>query len=291
MSFVNVAAYKFIALPGHAAWREPIKTRCVALGLKGTILLAPEGINLVLAGSHQGIGEFLDWLRGAPLFEGRFTDLAAKESRSDRQPFNRMLVKLKKEIIAMRHPTIRPQARRAAAISPAQLKTWLDRGRDDAGREIVLLDTRNAFEVDLGSFAGALDLKIAHFGEFPAAVAKAAENLREKTVVTFCTGGIRCEKAALYMQEIGLADVVQLDGGILGYFEAVGGAHWRGDCFVFDDRVALDPGLNETSTRQCYACRAVVGLHEQRDPRYVPGQSCPRCCAPTDSAASGTPRV
>lgn len=286
MHIVNIAAYKFVSLPDHAAWRTPVKTRCVELDLKGTILLTPEGINLFLAGAEQSIADFLGWLRRDALFAGKFSDLVVKESRSDRQPFSRMLVKLKKEIITMRHPMIRPEAERAAAIAPRQLKQWLDQGHDDAGRAVVLLDTRNAFEVEVGSFNDAQEFNLHHFGEFLEAVQQAADALRDKTVVTFCTGGIRCEKAALYMHEIGLPNVLQLDGGILKYFEDVGGDHWHGDCFVFDDRVALDPQLRETSTRQCYACRAVVTAEDQADARYVPGVSCPSCAASSVHASS-----
>ncbi len=282
MNILNIAAYQFVALPDVAEWRAPVKTRCVELGLKGTILLTPEGINLFLAGAPQSISDFLTWLRNDALFEGKFSRLTVKESYSDRQPFNRMLVKLKKEIITMRHPTIRPDNQRAPAITPQQLKQWLDQGHDDQGREIVLLDTRNAFEVEVGTFEEAREFNIHHFGEFPQAIQQTADSLRDKTVVTFCTGGIRCEKAVLYMQEIGMDNVLQLDGGILKYFEDVGGAHWRGDCFVFDDRVALNPQLKETSTRQCYACRAVVTAEEQQDARYVPGQSCPKCAETLD---------
>lgn len=288
MEILNIAAYQFAALPDVTTWRAPVKTRCVELGLKGTILLTPEGINLFLAGLPQNVSEFLDWLRNGPLFEGKFARLTVKESYSDRQPFNRMLVKLKKEIITMRHPTIRPDNQRAPAIAPRQLKQWLDQGHDDQGREIVLLDTRNAFEVEVGTFEAAREFNIHHFGEFPHAVQQAADHLRDKTVVTFCTGGIRCEKAVLYMQEIGMDNVLQLDGGILKYFEDVGGAHWRGDCFVFDDRVALNPQLQETSTRQCYACRAVVTAEEQQDARYVPGHSCPQCATTPDQTSLET---
>lgn len=288
METVNIAAYKFIALPDPWAWRAPVRERCNELGLKGTILLAPEGINLFLAGTRAAIDGFLVWLRGDFLFGGRFADLAVKESHSARQPFSRMLVKIKKEIITMRQPTIRPDsAPRAPAVAPATLKSWLDQGHDNAGRPIVLLDTRNAFEVEVGTFDGARQFGIAHFGEFPEAVRRHADELRDATIVTFCTGGIRCEKAALHMQSIGLEHTFQLDGGILGYFENVGGAHWRGECFVFDDRVALDPQLRETSTRQCYACRAVITPEAQQDPRYVPGLSCPACAQAEPPAQPG----
>ena len=175
--------------------------------------------------------------------DASFADLEVKFSRSASVPFRKMLVKIKREIIRMDHPMIRPDAGRAPAVDPATLRRWLDRGSDDDGREIVMLDTRNAFEVDYGSFAGALDWCLERFTQFPDAAAAAAADLRGKTVVSYCTGGIRCEKAALYLREVGV-EAFQLDGGILGYFEQVGGAHWTGECFVFDGREALAPDLS-----------------------------------------------
>ena len=277
MNIANISAYQFVALPEFASWRAPVKQRCLDLHLKGTVLLSPEGINLFLAGTRAAIDDFLHWLTTDHLFSGSFAELSPKLSFSAEQPFKRMLVKLKREIITMRHPTIRPMARRAPAVTPPKLKQWLDQGHDEEGRPVILLDTRNEFEVQLGSFVDAHQLHIGHFAEFPQAVAAAAPLLRDKRVVTFCTGGIRCEKAALFMANAGIEHVVQLDGGILKYFEEVGGAHWKGECFVFDQRVALDPALRETSTRQCFACRAVVTQQQQNDPQYVPGISCPAC--------------
>jgi UPF0176 protein len=173
-----------------------------------------------------------------------------KESWTDAQPFRRMLVKERPEIIRMADPTIRPITERAPGIDASTLKRWLDQGHDDAGRPIVLLDTRNAYEVDQGSFAGAIDWRIERFTEFPAALDAHRAELAGKTVVSFCTGGIRCEKAAILMRERGVTDVVQLDGGILRYFEVVGGAHYQGTCYVFDRRRALDPALNPSPLRE-----------------------------------------
>lgn len=236
---LNVSAYRFAPLPDAAALREPLLARATALGLKGTILLAEEGINLFLAGAPEAVRALLAHLRADP----RLAGLEAKESWSDTVPFGRMLVKHKREIIRMDHPAIQPAAGRAPALDAGTLKRWLDQGHDDAGRPVVLLDTRNAFEVDQGTFEGAIDWRLAKFSEFPAALRERAGELAGKTVVSFCTGGIRCEKAALVMREEGLADVWQLEGGILKYFEEAGGAHFRGHCFVFDEREALDPGL------------------------------------------------
>lgn len=241
---LNVSAYKFVPLPDAAALREPLLARCRALGLKGTILLAEEGINLFLAGQAEAVRALLAHLRA----DARLADLQAKESWSDSVPFGRMLVKHKREIIRMDRPAIRPSARRAPALPAATLKRWLDQGHDDAGRPLALLDTRNAFEVDHGTFEGAVDWRLAKFSEFPQALEERAGQLRGKAVVSFCTGGIRCEKAALVMEEAGLEHVWQLEGGILKYFEEAGGAHFRGRCFVFDGREALDPALRPTTS-------------------------------------------
>lgn len=242
-SVLNISAYLFTHVADAPALRPVLHERAHAAELKGTILLAEEGINLFLAGEADALRGFVDDLRADP----RFAALTTKESWSETQPFGRMLVKIKREIIRMDHPAIRPEAARAPAVAPATLRRWLDRGHDDEGREVVLLDTRNAFEVDYGAFEGAVDWRIQRFTQFPDAAATAAAELEGRTVVSYCTGGIRCEKAAIYLREIGV-DAYQLDGGILGYFEQVGGAHWYGECFVFDEREALTPGLAPRSS-------------------------------------------
>ncbi|MHC2999378.1 sulfurtransferase [Microbacterium sp. HJ5] len=237
-SVLNVSAYLFTRIDDRASLRARLRERATEAGLKGTILLAEEGINLFLAGPAAAVRGFVEDLRA----DERFAALTTKESWSDAQPFGRMLVKLKREIIRMDHPAIRPEAGRAPAVAPATLRRWLDQGHDDAGREVVMLDTRNAFEVDYGTFAGAVDWRIERFTEFPGAAAAHRGDLDGKTVVSFCTGGIRCEKAAIHLRETGV-EALQLEGGILGWFEHVGGAHWNGDCFVFDEREALTPEL------------------------------------------------
>ncbi|MGH8779073.1 sulfurtransferase [Paraburkholderia sp.] len=284
MSIVNLAAYQFVTLDATAAWRPLVAERCAALGLRGTILLAPEGINLFVAGEPDGAHAFVDYLRHDPLFEGKFATLQFKESLSDKQPFRRMLVKLKREIITMKKPAIRPELGRAPSVDAPTLKAWLDRGHDDAGRPVVMLDTRNAFEIDVGTFDDALDYRITKFSEFPAVIDAHREDLEGKTVVSFCTGGIRCEKAAIHMKEIGIENVYQLEGGILKYFEEVGGAHYHGECFVFDYRTALNPELEPTATVQCFGCRAVVDPAAQQSPLYVPGKTCPACHPDRDAA-------
>ncbi|MDB5852828.1 MAG: sulfurtransferase [Herminiimonas sp.] len=273
VTFVNIAAYKFVTLDDTAEMRPRYQALCKQLDLKGTILLTPEGINLFLAGTPVAIAQFLAWLRS----DTRFADMAVKESLSDEQPFNRMLVKLKREIITMNNPLIRPEKGRAPAVPPATLKRWLDQGHDDSGKPVIMLDTRNAFEVDVGSFDNTVDYRIEKFSEFPQVIAEHKAELDGKTVVTFCTGGIRCEKAAIHMRNIGFHDVYQLEGGILNYFEEVGGDHYHGDCFVFDRRTALNPKLEPTPTVQCFACRAIVTPREQISPLYRYGVSCPHC--------------
>lgn len=240
---LNIAAYKFVEIADRAALRERLLDLTRTLSLKGTILLAEEGINLFLAGPEEAVNNFLQTLRG----DARFTDLYAKQSWSDCQPFKRMLVKLKREIIRMDHPAIRPAAGRAPSVDAKTLARWLDAGHDDQGRPVVMLDTRNAFEVDHGAFDGAIDWRLAKFTEFPQAVLAHRQDFAGKTVVSYCTGGIRCEKAAIFMHEVGLSDVYQLEGGILQYFEDVGGRHYHGACFVFDEREALDPQLLPTA--------------------------------------------
>lgn len=237
-SVLNVSAYLFTHIADPAALRAVLGERAAAAGLRGTILLAEEGINLFLAGAESSVRGFLAGLRA----DDRFAALTAKESWSDEQPFGRMLVKVKREIIRMDRPAIRPAAERAPSVSPRDLRRWLDQGHDDAGRDIVLLDTRNAFEVDYGTFAGAVDWRIERFTQFPDAASAHRDQLAGKTVVSFCTGGIRCEKAAIVLRDEGV-DAYQLEGGILGYFEHEGGAHWNGECFVFDEREALSPDL------------------------------------------------
>ena len=239
---MNISSYKFVPLPDAPALRELLLARAVELHLKGTILLAQEGINLFLAGAAEAVREFLAQLKK----DARFADLEPKESWSDTQPFRKMLVKVKGEIIRMNHPTIRPSEGRAPAVAAATVKRWLDQGHDDAGRPVVTLDTRNDFEVDAGTFEGAIDWRITKFTEFPQALRDHLDDLRDKTVVSFCTGGIRCEKAAILMREEGLEHVYQLDGGILKYFEETDGSHFRGGCFVFDERRALGADLQVT---------------------------------------------
>lgn len=243
---LNVAAYRFVPLEDLPRWRADVESRAQALALKGTVLLAEEGINLFLAGTEANVHAWLAWLleqvdaAGARPFQG----LKAKQSWSAEVPFRKLRVRIKREIIRMNQPAVVPAAGRAPAVDATTLARWLSQGHDDEGRAVVTLDTRNRFEVDEGTFEGALDWNLHKFSDFPQALAEHAAELRDKTVVSFCTGGIRCEKAAIVMREAGLAHAYQLEGGILQYFEDTPGApHWRGRCVVFDERGSLDAAL------------------------------------------------
>jgi UPF0176 protein len=267
---LNTSGYKFVALDELDSLRAQLKEKVAALPLKGTILLSLEGVNMFLAGDEVALNDFRAWL----IKDARFLDIPWKDSWSDTQPFNRMLVKIKKEIISMDAPMIcQKTAKRAKAVSPTELKHWLDQNSDD----VVLLDTRNDYEVRLGSFQQAIELAMDHFREFPEKVKALLPALRHKKVVTFCTGGIRCEKAALYMEQLGFEEVYQLDGGILKYFEECQDAHYLGDCFVFDKRVAVDKNLQQTDTVMCFSCLAPLTMAEQQSPLYRYEVQCPYC--------------
>lgn len=278
MPVTNIAAYQFARLEGLKELRLRLLEHCRGAGLKGTILLAPEGINLFLAGGADEIGGLLAVLRAIPGLEA----LTPKYSESDQQPFSRMLVRLKQEIIAFGVEGIDPATYTSPRIEPRELKQWLDEGRP-----VVLLDTRNDYEVKLGTFAGAVPAGIDHFRDFPAAVARLPEEMKSLPVVTFCTGGIRCEKAAPLMERMGFREVYQLEGGILKYFEEAGGDHYQGECFVFDQRVGVDPALRETGSAVCFVCQAPLTAEEQEDPRYVANVSCPHCHREDAELAAG----
>ena len=265
--FVNIAGYRFCDLPDRDELREPFREACEKNRLLGTILLSTEGINFFLCGDQAGIDGFLNYLES----DERFVDIPLKISHSEKLAFRRMNVRLKNEIISMGMDEIRPADYTGDTISPTEFKLWMDEGRD-----ITILDTRNDYEIRIGTFENAVDLDISTFRTFPDAVANSDLD-KEKTVVMFCTGGIRCEKASALMLNQGFQDVRQLEGGVLGYFEEVGGAHWNGDCFVFDRRVAVDPEMNVTGAEVCFACREPLTEEELNSPLYVPAVSCPYC--------------
>jgi UPF0176 protein len=231
---VNIAAYRFVALQDLVRRRDQLRSLCAELNLKGTILLSPEGINLFLAGEREGIDAFLDHLDQDVDLAG----MTVKRSLSAAQPFARMKVKLKREIIPFGIEGIDPLRQPAPALAPQTLRDWLIEDR-----ELTLLDVRNDYEIEYGTFAGAQSLGLDHFRDLPAAVEQLNDDLRQRPLVMFCTGGIRCEKAGPYLQQQGFREVYQLDGGILHYFAECGGEHYEGDCFVFDERVAVDPNL------------------------------------------------
>ena len=267
-SITNIAAYRFAALGDLPLLRAGLQAFCRERLLKGTILLSPEGVNLFVAGTRDAVEALLGRLRQVPGLES----LEAKYSLTGEQPFRRMLVRLKREIIAFGVPGIAPAQRTSPKLPAAELKRWLDEGRP-----VTLLDTRNDYEIRLGTFRNALPIGVDHFRDFPAAVARLPEALKDQPVVMFCTGGIRCEKAGPYMESQGFRHIHQLEGGILKYFEECGSAHYDGECFVFDQRVGVDPALRETGSAQCFRCLTPLTTAEQDDPRYVPGRSCPHC--------------
>lgn len=270
---LNIAAYKFLSLDDLGRRRRELREFCTSRRIRGTILLSTEGINLFVAGADQSVEELVDHLQSDPVIGA----LDVKRSRSVDIPFRRMLVKLKNEIISFGVEGVDPANKPSAKISATQLKEWLDEGRD-----LTLLDVRNDYEVELGTFTGAKAIGVDHFRFFPKAVEDLPEDLKSKTVVMFCTGGIRCEKAGPMMEQAGFSDVLQLDGGILKYFEECGGEHYDGECFVFDSRVALDSSLQETDTTMCFACQATLSIADQESTLYVPPTACPHCYRPPD---------
>lgn len=264
MSLAHYAGYHFAPMHDLSELRQQLRGLCREHGLRGTILLAPEGINFFVAGAFSGLESLLEFVRTLP----GLNQVRVKVTPTQEQPYRRMLVRLKKEIVSFGVP-VQAQAPR---LAPTTLKQWLDQGKP-----LVLLDTRNDYEVRLGSFLGAHSLDITHFRDFPRKAEQLPESWKDQPIVTFCTGGIRCEKAAPWLLEAGFRQVWQLEGGILQYFQEVGGEHYRGECFVFDRRVGLDPSLEETPSNQCFACLAPLTLEEQADSRYRPGLSCPFC--------------
>lgn len=259
MQILNIAGYKFIPLQDLESLKAVFLDECGQRALKGTILLSNEGINLSMAGTVEKMESFKTRL----LSDQRFADMTFRESYSQTQPFQRLKVKLKKEIITMRKEEVAPLETRAPSIAPLELKKWLDENRD-----ITILDTRNDYEIRFGTFENAVNLHLNHFSEFPAA---SQQINKDKPVVMFCTGGIRCEKAALYLMSQGFSDVHQLEGGILNYFAQAGGAHYDGECYVFDERISVDASLKSTGTIQCVVCQGPITVEEQKN------SCCPTC--------------
>ena len=252
-TYLNLATYQFADLDDLPGLRAHLLAEGCRLDMRGTILLTPEGVNIMLSGPTDNARAFADVLRSLP----PLANMHIKESLSDEQSFNRFLVKIKRETITFRQPGIRPADGRAATVSPKTLARWIDEGHDDDGRDIAIIDTRNDFEVQVGHFQGAINPHIAKFTELPAALEAHRPQLAGKRIVTYCTGGIRCEKAALWMAANGYDHVVQLDGGVLDYFEHTGGKHWDGELFVFDRRVSLTTDLAPGTWEQDFDTRTV----------------------------------
>ena len=266
--FVNISGYRFVDMPDRDDLRDPILELCLELGLKGTVLLSYNGINFFVAGTEESTDSLVTYLD----YDRRLAGIPLKVSHSEYQPFRRMLVKCKREIISLGMDHIRPSEFTGPYISPKELKGMLDEGQ-----EILLLDTRNDYETRVGAFEGALELGISSFRQFPEAIESLPDEYKSMTLVMYCTGGIRCEKASAVMLKAGFSDVRQLEGGVLGYFDECGGTHWDGDCFVFDQRVALDHQLGETEMEMCFKCREPLSTEEQVSEKYVIGEHCPYC--------------
>jgi UPF0176 protein len=244
MPYTVAAFYQFAALPDFRELREPLRAFCAGPALKGSVLLAHEGINGTLAGSHDAIDALVAELRGGELFGGRLDNLELKFSPAATMPFARLKIRLKKEIVTLGDSGTDPTRAVGVYVEPADWNALI------AAPETLVIDTRNAFEVAMGSFAGAVDPNIRSFGQFKDFVARELDPQKDKKIAMFCTGGIRCEKASAYLLSRGFEEVYHLKGGILNYLEAVpqGESRWRGECFVFDERIALGHGLRERGT-------------------------------------------
>lgn len=266
-TYVNIAGYRFIDLSDRDELRAPFLEICQELELKGTVLLSPNGINFFVAGTHEAIEQYVSFLEEDERFQG----ISLHISYSEYQPFKRMLVRLKNEIISLGMDEIKPAERKGQYIQPKEFKKWLDEGK-----EVMILDTRNDYELRVGTFENAIDLDIKSFREFPEATKKLEQD-KTTPVVMFCTGGIRCEKASVVMENQGWENVYQIKGGILGYFKECGGAHWNGDCFVFDKRVSVNSELEESDHVLCFECRNPLSVEEQKSEDYVIEQYCPYC--------------
>lgn len=269
-----VALYKFVTLTDYKAMREPLLTYCRERKITGTLLLAEEGINGTIAGEMAAMEAVLSYLKS----DERLADIDYKESFSDTNPFYRMKVKLKKEIVTLGVPGIDPNKRVGSYVKPEQ---WSALVRDPS---VLVIDTRNDYEVQIGTFDGAVNPNTDSFREFPAFVEKLDKNKHPK-VAMFCTGGIRCEKASAYMLEQGFEEVYHLQGGILKYLEEVPEQEsvWQGDCFVFDHRVAVNHQLEGGRYSMCYACRRPISDQDKGAEFYQEGVSCHHCHGETSA--------
>lgn len=270
MSQIVVAAlYKFVLLPDYQEFAPRLKERCDQLDLKGTLLLAEEGINGTISGTREAIDELIVFLKS----DERFANLVHKESYFDGTPFYRMKVKLKKEIVTMGVIGIDPQKIVGTYVKPQDWNALI------SDPDVLVIDTRNAYEYSIGTFERAVDPQTETFREFPEYVARNLDPAKHKKVAMFCTGGIRCEKSTAYMKEQGFEEVYHLEGGILKYLEEVPEEEslWRGQCFVFDNRVAVNHSLQKGIYDQCHGCRHPITEEDKQSDQYMIGVSCPRC--------------
>jgi UPF0176 protein len=269
LPIVVAALYRFVSLPDYASIREPLLTFCQQQGIKGTLLLAHEGINGTVSGTRSAIDALLAYLKSDP----RLTHLDHKESFESTQPFYRMKVKLKKEIVTLGVENIDPTRDVGTYVEP---KDWNALISDP---EVVLVDTRNYYEYSIGTFKGALDPKTTNFREFPEYVKTHLDPAKHKKVAMFCTGGIRCEKSTAYLKQQGFESVYHLKGGILQYLEEIPKTEslWEGECFVFDNRVAVNHDLLKGQYDQCHGCRHPITEADKASPKYLQGVACPRC--------------
>ncbi len=270
MSEIVVAAfYKFAKLPDFQQLQAPFLEFCLSVNINGTILLAAEGVNGTVAGSRNSIDCLISFLKAEP----RLHDIEHKESFTNEPPFDRMKVKLKKEIVPLGVSTVNPNELVGTYVSPEE---WNELISDP---EVIIVDTRNDYEVDIGTFKGAIDPKTKRFRDFPAFVCDTLDPDKHKKVAMFCTGGIRCEKASSYMLQQGFKEVFHLKGGILKYLEKIPAdkSLWDGECFVFDQRIAVGNGLIVGDHEQCYACRHPVSPQDRESSKFRLGVSCPYC--------------
>jgi UPF0176 protein len=266
---VVAALYRFVTLDDFEALREPLLAVCQEQGVKGTLLLAHEGINGTIAGSRAGIDAVIAWLRA----DDRMADLSWKESFDEAQPFYRMKVKLKREIVTMGVSGVDPNEVVGTYVKPTDWNTLI------SDPDVLLIDTRNDYEVEIGTFKGAVDPHTKTFREFPDYVKQNVDPARHKKVAMFCTGGIRCEKASSYMKQQGFEEVYHLEGGILKYLEEVPQEQslWQGECFVFDNRVTVKHDLTAGSFDQCHGCRRPISDEDKQSEFYEKGVACPHC--------------
>ena len=266
---VVAALYKFVKLPDFADKRDPLLSYCQTQGVKGTILLAQEGINGTIAGSRQAIDSVLWFLRSDP----RLADLEYKESHTETPPFERMKVRLKSEIVTLGLPEIDPNEQIGTYVSPQEWNNLI------CDPEVTVIDTRNDYEVNIGTFQGAENPQTSSFREFPDYVRHHLDPTKHKKVALFCTGGIRCEKASSFMLAQGFAEVYHLKGGILKYLSEISAEEslWEGECFVFDERIAVSHRLESGSCERCFSCGRPISEADKVSSKYEQGISCPHC--------------